>query len=92
MMHSVYETEEQQKLQKKHEESINNALSVLMREKDGRYFLNFLLEQTGVFKACYGHEDQTVFFEGRRSIGAELLIMLDNNGKNNLSKLFNREE
>lgn len=96
MFDTAIENEEQQKeqerLQKRHKESMDNALALLMESRDGKYFLNYFLEMTGVLKANYSSPEIISFNEGRRSIGCELIQLLDNHDKNNLAKLFAREE
>ncbi len=86
------QNKEQERLEMLHKESMDNAVAMLMGSKDGRYFINYLLEITGVLKAVYSSPEVISFNEGRRSIGCELIQLLDNQDKNNLAKLFKREE
>lgn len=70
--------------------AINSSIENLMKTKEGRLFLLHLLDMTGVFTAFYDEKNLPIF-EGRRTVGAELLSLLKGQDKNNLSKLLYEE-
>lgn len=76
--------------QKKFINALHTGIEILMQKEEGRIFLLHLLNETGVLKACYTMEN-VLFFEGRRSVGTELLSLIKEQNKNNLAKLFSEE-
>ncbi len=74
--------------------AINRAVSSLMNSDDGKQFLKALLETTGIFKATVsGDKEIVMFYEGKRSLGISLISLINEEDKNNLSKLlFTPEE
>ncbi len=82
--------ENQNKEQERLVSAINSSIETLMKTKEGRLFLLHLLDMTGVFTAFYDEKNLPIF-EGRRTVGAELLSLLKGQDKNNLSKLLYEE-
>lgn len=82
--------ENQNKEQERLVSAINSSIETLMKTQDGRLFLLHLLDMTGVFTAFYNEKNLPIF-EGRRTVGAELLSLLKGQDKNNLSKLLYEE-
>ncbi len=79
--------EENNNEQEKFIKTLHAGIEMLMQKKEGRIFLLHILNETGVLKTCYTMEN-ILFFEGRRSIGTELISLIQEQNKNNLSKLF----
>lgn len=76
--------------QEKFIKALHTSIEILMEKKEGRIFLRHILDETGVFKACY-ETKSILLFEGRRTVGAELLNLIQEQDKNNLAKIFMEE-
>lgn len=85
-MDAEVQNNEQERLEK----AVSASIESLMKTKDGRLFLLHLLDKTGVFTAFY-EERNILLFEGRRTVGTELLELIQRQDKNNLAKLFSEE-
>lgn len=78
--------------QEKFINALHAGIEMLMQKKEGRIFLRHILDETGVFKKPAMYETNTILlFEGRRTVGAELLNLIQEQDKNNLAKIFMEE-
>lgn len=74
-------------------EATYRAIELLMSNSDGRAFLRYFINRTGVLQGVsdiFTHE-QLFYFEGKRIIGIHLLELLKTNNKDNLSILLKGE-
>ena len=79
---------QQDEKQKQIQNAIEQSIALLMSSQNGRLFLLYLLDTTSVFKSLYQVGENLYFFEGRRSVGTEILTLLQKQDTKNLAKLF----
>lgn len=79
---------QQDEKQKQIQNAIEQSIALLMSSQNGRLFLLYLLDTTSVFKSLYQAGENLYFFEGRRSVGTEILTLLQKQDTKNLAKLF----
>lgn len=87
-MHEEEPYYQQDEKQKQIQNAIEQSIALLMSSQNGRLFLLYLLDTTSVFKALYQTGENLYFFEGRRSVGTEILTLLQKQDTKNLAKLF----
>lgn len=56
------------------------TLGLIMSTKEGRRFVNWVLELCGIMKVSYagpGRTEDTIFHEGQRNVGNKIFLLLD---------------
>ena len=73
---------------RKHAQLVLAARDLLARE-NGKRFLYWLINQTGVFSACFTGNSTTFYLEGKRSVGLEIYRLLMESNPDAFQELIN---
>ncbi len=79
-------------MKEKERKVVENMIDELMLRQEGRIFLRALIESSGIFKPIQSSDKEIVmYYEGKRAFGLDLIKIMNNQNKDNLSIVLKSE-